>query len=103
MLQVLDAHAVRRWCTAGREGLAAARAEIDDLNVYPVPDGDTGTNLLLTMEAVEQAVLAAPADMAATVEAMARGALMGARGNSGVILSQLLRGLAEVFGAAETC
>ena len=97
MLQVLDAVAVRRWCAAGREGLAAARVEIDDLNVYPVPDGDTGTNLLLTMEAVELAVHAAPADWAATVRAMAHGALMGARGNSGVILAQLLRGLAEVL------
>ena len=61
MLQVLDATAVRQWCAAGREGLAAARAEIDDLNVYPVPDGDTGTNLLLTMEAVDLAVRNAPA------------------------------------------
>jgi dihydroxyacetone kinase-like predicted kinase len=97
VLQVLDASAVRQWCSASREGLAAARAEIDDLNVYPVPDGDTGTNLLLTMEAVEEAVRAAAPDMAATVKAMAHGALMGARGNSGVILSQLLRGLAEVL------
>jgi DAK2 domain fusion protein YloV len=103
VLEVLDAGALRRWCSAGREGLAAARAEIDDLNVYPVPDGDTGTNLLLTMESVEQAVRAAPTDMAATVQAMAHGALMGARGNSGVILSQLLRGLAEVLEAGETC
>jgi len=97
VLQVLDAAAVRQWCSAGREGLAAARTEIDDLNVYPVPDGDTGTNLLLTMEAVDEAVRAAGPDMAATVKAMAHGALMGARGNSGVILSQLLRGLAEVL------
>ena len=103
MLQVLDAAAVRRWCAAGRAGLAAARTEIDDLNVYPVPDGDTGTNLLLTMEAVESALAEATADMAATVQAMAHGALMGARGNSGVILSQLLAGLAEVLSAAETC
>ena len=102
VLQVLDASAVRRWCAAGREGLAAARAEIDDLNVYPVPDGDTGTNLLLTMEAVEEALRAAPADMAGTVKAMAHGALMGARGNSGVILSKLLRGVAEVLEEAET-
>ncbi|MCW2716037.1 MAG: Dak phosphatase [Frankiales bacterium] len=102
MLQVLDAAAVRHWCAAGRAGLAAARDEIDDLNVYPVPDGDTGTNLLLTMESVEAAVARAPSDMAATVRAMAHGALMGARGNSGVILSQLLRGLAEVLEAAET-
>jgi DAK2 domain fusion protein YloV len=103
VLQVLDASAVRRWCAAGREALAAAREEIDDLNVYPVPDGDTGTNLLLTMEAVESALAEASGDMAATVRAMAHGALMGARGNSGVILSQLLRGLAEVLEAAETC
>ena len=98
MLQVLDAHALRQWCEAGLERLRAARQEIDDLNVYPVPDGDTGTNLLLTMESVADALRAAPADMAATARAMASGALMGARGNSGVILSQLLRGLAEVLG-----
>ena len=97
MLQVLDAGAVRAWCAAGREALAAARAEIDDLNVYPVPDGDTGTNLLLTMEAVDAAVQAAPAALVPTVRAMAHAALMGARGNSGVILSQLLRGLAEAL------
>ena len=103
MLEVLDAAAVRRWCTAGREALLAARGEIDDLNVYPVPDGDTGTNLLLTMEAAEQAVAQSAPDMAATARAMAHGALMGARGNSGVILSQLLRGLAEVLAATETC
>ena len=99
---MLDADAVRRWCVAGRAALAAARGEIDDLNVYPVPDGDTGTNLLLTMESVDEAVRAAAPDMAATVAAMAHGALMGARGNSGVILSQLLRGLAEVLSTAET-
>ena len=102
MLQVLDAPAVRRWCAAGRDALAAARGEIDDLNVYPVPDGDTGTNLLMTMQAADDAVREAPADMAGTVAAMARGALLGARGNSGVILSQLLKGLAEVLGASET-
>jgi len=103
VLQVLDAAAVRRWCAAGLEALVVARVEIDGLNVYPVPDGDTGTNLMLTMEAVDEAVRRAAPDMAATAGAMAHGALMGARGGSGVILSQLLRGLAEVLGAAETC
>jgi hypothetical protein len=102
VLQVLDALAVRRWCAAGLDALTAARAEIDDLNVYPVPDGDTGTNLQLTMKSVAEAVDAAPAGMATTVGAMAHGALMGARGNSGVILSQLLRGLAEVLAEDET-
>ena len=103
MLQVLDADAVRRWCADGVAALSAARAEIDDLNVYPVPDGDTGTNLWHTMESAYGAVRAAPADMAATARALAHGALMGARGNSGVILSQLLRGLVEVLEAADTC
>ena len=97
MLQVLDADAVRRWCAAARQDLAAARGEIDDLNVYPVPDGDTGTNLLLTFESVEAAVQDAAPDLASAVRAMAHGALMGARGNSGVIVSQVLRGLAEVL------
>ncbi|MCW2779173.1 MAG: dihydroxyacetone kinase, partial [Frankiales bacterium] len=93
MLQVLDAAALRRWCAAGVEALRAAREEVDALNVYPVPDGDTGTNLLLTMQAAQEAVQAAGPDLAATVHALSRGALLGARGNSGVILSQLLRGL----------
>ena len=101
MLQVLDAAALRQWCAAGLAALTAAREEIDDLNVYPVPDGDTGTNLQLTMAAVQEAVDAAPADLAGTVKALVLGSLMGARGNSGVILSQLLRGLGDVIGSLE--
>jgi dihydroxyacetone kinase-like predicted kinase len=103
-LAVLDADAVRRWVSACREGLAAARDEIDDLNVYPVPDGDTGTNLLLTMESAASAVeeSAPGASLGEVTAAMAKGALMGARGNSGVILSQLLRGLSDVLAEAET-
>jgi dihydroxyacetone kinase-like predicted kinase len=100
-LRVLDAAALRRWCLAGLEDLTLARQEIDDLNVYPVPDGDTGTNLQLTMAAVVDAVTTAPADMAATVRAVVTGSLLGARGNSGVILSQLLRGLGEVLAPLE--
>ena len=102
MPRVLDAAALRDWCTAGRAALAAARTEIDGLNVFPVPDGDTGTNLLLTVESVEAAVLAAGLDagVPAVARAMAHGALMGARGNSGVLLSQLLLGVAEALGAA---
>ena len=102
MLQELDALAVRRWCAAGLDALTAARAEIDDLNVYPVPDGDTGTNLHLTMTAVAEALAGASDDMAATVRAMAQGALMGARGNSGIILAQLLQGLSEVLAEQAT-
>ncbi len=93
---MLDPSAVRRWCTGAVAALEAARAEIDRLNVYPVPDGDTGTNLLLTLQAADSAVRTdPPGDLAATLGSMARGAVLGARGNSGVILSQVLRGLAE--------
>jgi hypothetical protein len=98
---VLDAQAVLRWCQAALAALAEAREEIDALNVYPVPDGDTGTNLYLTMESAAQAAEAAAARPGATtsgvVAAAARGALLGARGNSGVILAQMLRGVAEAF------
>src|SRR6185437_8932701 len=59
-IEVLDPSAVRRWCTGAVAGLEAARAEIDRLNVYPVPDGDTGTNLLLTLQAADSAVRTDP-------------------------------------------
>ncbi len=106
MLQVLDAAAVRRWCSAGADALRAARREIDDLNVYPVPDGDTGTNLLLTLQSVVDALTAVPDDLTELTPAIVRASLLGARGNSGVILSQLLRGVCEALppaggGAAE--
>ena len=97
MLQALGPAGLRAWCVAGLDLLAQAREEIDGLNVFPVPDGDTGTNLQLTMTAVVEA-LAATTDDAGVVPAVVRGSLMGARGNSGVILSQLLRGLCEALG-----
>jgi uncharacterized protein len=107
VLEALDADAVRRWAAAAAEALAAARDEIDDLNVYPVPDGDTGTNLLLTMEAavaeVDRLVASGgEPSLPGVADALARGALMGARGNSGVILSQVLRGLADVLAEGGT-
>ena len=80
--------------------LGEAREEIDALNVYPVPDGDTGTNLYLTVEAARGALLdvvggdaatsPTPADVRTGLSSFARGALLGARGNSGVILSSLV-------------
>lgn len=170
MLDALDAGAVRGWCRCAADALRRARGDIDALNVFPVPDGDTGTNLHLTMEAVAAAVEspdgglvadrtgtdagepaselgddpagspvgnpagdaagdaaggaaetttsgAGPAvaggalgethsaegGLAATWQAAARGALLGARGNSGVILSQVWRGLAEVLPDAAPC
>ncbi len=96
MSEQLEVALLLRWCDLTLEGLADAREEIDALNVYPVPDGDTGTNLYLTFEAARQAIL--DSDNASLVSALtvfARGALLGARGNSGVILSQLLRAGAD--------
>jgi hypothetical protein len=82
--------------------IEAARPRIDDLNVYPVPDGDTGTNLALTVRAVVEAVEAAGTDdRAAIARELSRAALMGARGNSGVILSQIIRGAAESLGGSD--
>ncbi|MFC4589711.1 DAK2 domain-containing protein [Sphaerisporangium corydalis] len=98
-LQVLDAPTVRRWSRLCADALGRARAEIDALNVFPVPDGDTGTNLHLTMLSAAEAVDGLPedADAATTWRTLAHGALLGARGNSGVIVSQALRGMAEVL------
>ncbi|MBI2321872.1 MAG: DAK2 domain-containing protein [Chloroflexi bacterium] len=73
---------------------------IDALNVYPVPDGDTGVNMSVTLRAALAAAEEADATLAAVAQGAARGALMGARGNSGVILSQLLRGFADTLGEA---
>jgi hypothetical protein len=100
----LDPAVVRRWCAAGLASLRAHRREIDDLNVYPVPDGDTGTNLVETFAAACAAVDAGRdtascpdaelTPLGAVLRRLARGALLGARGNSGVILAQLLGGIA---------
>jgi hypothetical protein len=85
---------------AATSWLEKSAPDIDSLNVFPVPDGDTGTNMLLTMRSsIEEAYRAPDHGAATVVRAMAKGALMGARGNSGVILSQILRGLAQ--GIAE--
>jgi len=82
--------------------IEAARTRVDDLNVYPVPDGDTGTNLALTVRAVVEALEEpGPDDRASVAHEVSRAALLGARGNSGVILSQVLRGLAEVLARGD--
>ncbi|MEU6908375.1 DAK2 domain-containing protein [Streptomyces coeruleorubidus] len=108
-----DALAVRTWCGLALETLGRAREEIDAINVYPVADGDTGTNLYLTVESAVAAVEAVFAGHAArsgpegptladTARAMAHGALIGARGNSGTILAQLLRGMSQVLAEGGT-
>ena len=94
---------VRELVESAAASIEASRRRIDDLNVYPVPDGDTGTNLALTVRAIADALdSSAPSDSAAVARDVTRAALMGARGNSGVILSQMIRGAAEVLAAAGT-
>jgi len=96
-----DLERVRGLVGAALASLETSRGRIDDLNVYPVPDGDTGTNLTLTVRAVAESLAAAePAGRPALAHAVARAALMGARGNSGVILSQIVRGVADVLAEA---
>ncbi len=112
--QTLDAEAVRTWSSLALAALGRAREDIDAINVYPVADADTGTNLYLTAESADRALdeafgkapESAPGVIDATsrtslaqaVRAYAYGALVGARGNSGTILAQLLRGVADVLG-----
>ena len=99
-----DLTVVRRFARLVVEELSAAREEIDALNVYPVPDGDTGTNMFLTVEsardAMESALETQPGDLRTAMRAYSRGALLGARGNSGVILSQLVGALLRRIGRA---
>jgi DAK2 domain fusion protein YloV len=99
----LHALAVRAWAEASLAALGEERATIDALNVFPVPDGDTGTNMFLTLESAcssieevfDETERPRTADVA---RAMSRGALLGARGNSGVILAQIVRGVSGVLG-----
>jgi hypothetical protein len=90
---------VRHLARSALRNLEAHRRRIDDLNVYPVPDGDTGTNLVLTLRSIVEALdSSAAADSEAVAKDVTRAALMGARGNSGVIFSQIVRGFVEVLG-----
>jgi DAK2 domain fusion protein YloV len=96
----LDVEAVRATLVAYRDAVRRHAAVLNLWNVYPVPDGDTGTNMARTLDATVEAMEAASADWSATCAAISHGSLMGARGNSGVILSQLLRGLVGTLAGA---
>jgi hypothetical protein len=97
----MELETARRLSRAALQNLEAHRARIDDLNVYPVPDGDTGTNLVLTLRSIVEALDASSAEGSpAVAKELSRAALMGARGNSGVIFSQIARGFAEVLVAS---
>lgn len=92
----IDGATLRRMMIAGAALLEKQKAQIDALNVFPVPDGDTGTNMSLTMaSAVKELRQCEASDVSGVASAVSTGALRGARGNSGVILSQLLRGIAR--------
>lgn len=104
-LEAMDGDVVRQWCRLAADALAQTRAAIDALNVFPVPDADTGTNLQLTLLSAADAAEAVQAGSqhGEVWQAAANGALLGACGNSGVIVSQVLRGLAEICGPAARC
>src|SRR5215213_6807965 len=102
-----DLGTVLRFSELALSALGEAREEIDALNVYPVPDGDTGTNMFLTFESARNAMLDAvardgdgPEQLRSAMAAFARGALLGARGNSGVIFSQLVGALCKRLAEA---
>jgi len=101
--EVITGQDFREMFACATAWLEKSAADIDALNVFPVPDGDTGTNMLLTMHSsMEEAYRAPDNSTSAIASAIAKGALMGARGNSGVILSQILRGLAHNMDDKET-
>lgn len=102
--QAIDGDDFRRLLRSGTIWLERNAAAVDALNVFPVPDGDTGTNMLLTMRAaVEGANKVDGSGAAQAMKGAAQGAVMGARGNSGVILSQIVAGIARGLGDQETC
>lgn len=94
----LDGFLLAELVRGGAENLSANAETVNDLNVFPIPDGDTGDNMLLTMQGGVRAAGAGEADLAAVSRRIAQGMLLGARGNSGVILSQFCEGLAAGFG-----
>ena len=97
-LLTVDAALLRKMFLAGAKNLESKKEIINELNVFPVPDGDTGTNMTLTiLSAVKEVNEAQDKSMKALAKAMSSGSLKGARGNSGVILSQLLRGFSKVI------
>ncbi len=99
----IDGPRLARSAYAAADWVAAGRDEINRLNVFPVPDGDTGTNFSLTLRAVADACRAlGDATLAETARTMARGAVLGARGNSGMLLAHFLLGFSDSIGDRQT-
>ena len=102
-VKVIDAHLMQKAFLAGAKGLEAKKEWINELNVFPVPDGDTGTNMTMTiMSAAREVAAIEEPTMENLARAISSGSLRGARGNSGVILSQLFRGFTKEIKKAET-
>lgn len=113
---IVDAQGVKSWLSTSLEALGSARAAIDSLNVFPIADGDTGTNMFLTLESCWEAVQQVTArigdsssspedfspDLGEVMEAIRTAAIMGARGNSGIITAEALRGICDVLAAGVT-
>ncbi|NQV97222.1 MAG: DAK2 domain-containing protein [Acidimicrobiaceae bacterium] len=102
VLEEFGADALRFTVIAYRDTMKRHASYINRMNVYPVPDGDTGTNMARTLDAVVTELEGASDGLDTTCEAISHGSLMGARGNSGVILSQILRGLSATLRTAKT-
>lgn len=102
MIKTINGATFTRMIFSASKLLDANRAKIDSLNVFPVPDGDTGTNMSLTMQSAVKELKSGNSNRLSNIsDAVARGALRGARGNSGVILSQVLKGICTVIKASE--
>ncbi len=92
----LNGEQFRVLLESGANALYNRKAEVDSMNVFPVPDGDTGTNMSLTIQnGIEEVKKSGSTDLFTISKVFSRGLLMGARGNSGVILSQIFRGLSK--------
>ena len=102
MHKTINSTEFRKMILVGAKSLENNRAKVDALNVFPVPDGDTGTNMSLTMQSAVRELTACPSNAFSEIcNSISKGALKGARGNSGVILSQILKGICSVVGKCE--
>lgn len=102
LIKTMDASAIKKCFLAGANAIDEKKEKINDLNVFPVPDGDTGTNMTMTiMSAAKEVAEKEDADMKELCKMISSGSLRGARGNSGVILSQLLRGFTKEISKVE--
>ena len=101
-MKIIDSTKLKEMFLGGYRNLQLHKAEVDALNVFPVPDGDTGTNMSLTLASAVKEIENLQGDCSQILIDFSRGALKGARGNSGVILSQIIKGLARVLSDEKT-